>query len=122
MTKQMALELVDLTEKTLLIACAIVAKSLKNNSAVSPGLKAELLKKHADACDEITSGSKLRAAIVEMETVTVCDKCFQASCWQGIFLCDESRDAGVIEMLKSELAKLGYESPHYWEPPESRLR
>jgi hypothetical protein len=29
-------------------------------------------------------------------TITVCDKCLQASCWQGIFMCQESAHAGTV--------------------------
>jgi len=69
--------------------------------------------------DEVKS---LRARVKELEanvgTVTVCNRCFQASCWQGKFHCDESRSAGTVEMLRSELAKLGWENPSYWEPVE----
>lgn len=46
--------------------------------------------------------------------ITVCDHCLQASCWQGIFLCEESREAGTTEKTVAELAKLGLESPDYW--------
>lgn len=43
------------------------------------------------------------------EKVTVCDKCHQASCWQGLFMCDESRDAGTIQQTRRELVILGIE-------------
>ena len=42
--------------------------------------------------------------------VTVCDKCLQASCWHGIFMCDEARYAGTVEMPVSELLRLGHQS------------
>jgi len=44
--------------------------------------------------------------IEKEQTVTVCDKCFQASCWKGIFMCDESRYAGTTEKTISELKQL----------------
>lgn len=47
--------------------------------------------------------------------VTVCDKCFQASCWQGIFLCDDALTAGTTEKTIEELFNLGLENPCYWE-------
>lgn len=50
--------------------------------------------------------------------ITVCDKCLQASCWQGIFMCDDSRTAGTIEKTKYELSKLKLEDPSYWETEE----
>ena len=48
------------------------------------------------------------------QTVTVCDKCHQASCWQGVFMCEESRDAGTVEKTVEELTKLGFEHPDFW--------
>ena len=30
-------------------------------------------------------------------TVTVCDACGQAACWEGEFMCDQSRTAGTTE-------------------------
>ena len=29
--------------------------------------------------------------------IIVCDKCLQASCWYGEFMCDEAKHAGIIE-------------------------
>ena len=46
--------------------------------------------------------------------ITVCDKCLRASCWQGIFLCDENLGAGTVEKSVSELEKLFLENPNYW--------
>ncbi len=46
--------------------------------------------------------------------ITVCDKCLQASCWQGVFMCDESQAAGTVEKTIKELTKLGLEHPSYW--------
>ncbi len=49
-------------------------------------------------------------------TVTVCDKCLQASCWQGAFYCEESHTtAGLVEKTVAELEALGYEHEKYWE-------
>lgn len=48
--------------------------------------------------------------------VTVCDKCFKASCWQGLFLCDEAQSAGTTEKTIEELKKLNTgEHPSYWK-------
>ncbi len=43
------------------------------------------------------------------EKVTVCDKCFKASCWHGMFMCDESRNAGTIQKTRKELIELKLE-------------
>lgn len=47
--------------------------------------------------------------------ITVCDKCKMASCWQGIFMCDENRSAGTIELPISELKILKLENSFYWD-------
>lgn len=52
----------------------------------------------------------------EERKVTVCDKCLQASCWQGIFMCQEAQYAGITEKTVAELRKLGLENPDYWKP------
>ena len=49
--------------------------------------------------------------------VVVCDKCFCASCWQGIFLCLGSPSAGTLELRVSELRALDRESDSYWGEP-----
>ena len=53
------------------------------------------------------------------DTVTVCDHCMQASCWQGVFHCDDYQTAGTVEKTIDELRELGLESPTYWYPPET---
>lgn len=47
--------------------------------------------------------------------VTVCSECLQASCWQGIFMCDNARHAGVVQKTKEELMQLNLEHQSYWE-------
>lgn len=46
--------------------------------------------------------------------VTVCDKCFTACCWRGIFMCDEAHSAGIVDKPVLELRELGREHPSYW--------
>lgn len=46
--------------------------------------------------------------------VTVCASCLRASCWQGIFYCDEYKTADIVEKPVSELKKLAREHPSYW--------
>lgn len=55
------------------------------------------------------------------DKITVCDKCFQASCWHGIFMCDEAKQAGTIKKSRDELAKLGLENPCYWQTDDEIL-
>jgi len=44
--------------------------------------------------------------IIKAEKITVCDQCFQASCWQGIFMCSKSKNAGTVEKTVDELLEL----------------
>lgn len=46
--------------------------------------------------------------------ITVCNKCLQASCWQGIFMCDNAATAGTVERKVSSLIKRDLEHPDYW--------
>ncbi len=56
-----------------------------------------------------------RAVMNEKRLVTVCDKCLRACCWQGIFMCDDARDAGTVEKPIEELTGLGLEHSDYWK-------
>lgn len=46
--------------------------------------------------------------------ITVCDHCFKASCWHGIFLCDDSYGARTVEKTARQLRKLNVEHPDYY--------
>lgn len=50
-----------------------------------------------------------------MKKITVCDKCLTASCWQGLFMCDDSKFAGTVEKTIDELKKLNLEHSSYWK-------
>jgi hypothetical protein len=52
--------------------------------------------------------------IKDTDRITVCDACLQASCWQGIFMCNEARDAGVVVKTVAQLRKLHLENESYW--------
>jgi len=47
--------------------------------------------------------------------VTVCEACKMACCWHGVFLCEDYRTAGTIQLSISELRRLTLEHPQYWE-------
>lgn len=47
--------------------------------------------------------------------VTVCAACKMACCWQGIFYCEEYKEADIEELPIRELKKLGREHPDYWK-------
>lgn len=53
--------------------------------------------------------------IVNIEMITVCDKCFRACCWQGEFMCEDSRTAGTVEKSVEELRSLHKENEYYRE-------
>lgn len=54
----------------------------------------------------------------DSDLITVCDKCLRASCWQGIWMCEESKWAGIIQKTKKELRDLDRENPSYWKTDE----
>lgn len=47
-------------------------------------------------------------------TITVCASCLRASCWWGIFYCDDYLHADVTEKTREELQQLNREHPSYW--------
>ena len=49
------------------------------------------------------------------DLITVCAVCLQASCWQGIFMCQQSDIADVVQKTRRELKALNLENPHYWK-------
>ena len=49
------------------------------------------------------------------DLITVCAACLCASCWQGIFMCQESENANVVQKTRGELKALGLENPCYWK-------
>ncbi len=53
--------------------------------------------------------------MTDTDLITVCDKCIQASCWQGKFLCDEAQNAGTVQKTRAELRALNREHPSYWK-------
>jgi len=50
----------------------------------------------------------------ETKTIEVCSACFRASCWLGLFYCDEYQSAGTVVKTIEELRKLGLEDESYW--------
>lgn len=48
--------------------------------------------------------------------IDVCDKCFRRSCWDGIAMCDEARNAGLVKKTVAQLRQLAVEHPDYYEP------
>lgn len=51
----------------------------------------------------------------ENDLITVCDKCFRATCWQGMFMCDDARGAGTVQKTRAELKGLELEHQCYWK-------
>lgn len=47
--------------------------------------------------------------------IEVCDACFQASCWQGVFMCYNSYSAGTVVKTIKELKEINTgEHPSWW--------
>ncbi len=47
------------------------------------------------------------------EEITVCGQCYQASCWQGKFMCDEAQNANTVEMKRRDLVAMEKENVCY---------
>lgn len=54
--------------------------------------------------------------------VIVCDKCLRASCWLGIFMCDESKTAGLTVISWRKAAALKLEHRDYYTNPAIQTR
>lgn len=52
---------------------------------------------------------------VKPRLITVCDKCLQASCWQGVFMCQESQNAGTLQYTETKLKAMNLEHSSYWK-------
>jgi hypothetical protein len=51
----------------------------------------------------------------ENKIIEVCDKCFQASCWYGEFMCCEADVAGTVKKTIKQLRKIKTgEHEDYW--------
>ena len=56
------------------------------------------------------------------DKIQVCDKCFHATCWAGIFMCEKSRDAGTVYKTKGELKKINTgEHPSWWKTDQEYI-
>lgn len=55
------------------------------------------------------------------EEITVCDECFMACCWQGIFMCSGSAAAGTTHKTRAELAVMNYENSQFWKTDKELL-
>lgn len=49
------------------------------------------------------------------QEVVVCDECFMACCWQGVFMCEKARTAGTTLKTVGWLKKQKLECPDYWK-------
>lgn len=50
-----------------------------------------------------------------MNTVTVCDSCWCASCHQGAHPCEESEKSKAVEKPVELLKALDQEHEHFWD-------
>jgi hypothetical protein len=67
----------------------------------------------AALADELTEATPASGPADQM--ITVCDQCLRACCWKGIFMCDDSRDAGTRELSAGTLAIIDREHSDYWD-------
>lgn len=72
--------------------------------------------------DEEIKDAKLAAFVAnkleEDRLVTVCDQCYMASCWRGIFRCEGSINAGTVQMPVWHLRELDLEHPDNYAASE----
>jgi hypothetical protein len=50
--------------------------------------------------------------------IVVCAACLRASCWQGVFYCDDYQHVGIVRYSMRELVALNLEDPSYWVEKE----
>lgn len=53
-----------------------------------------------------------------IKTITICDNCLRASCWQGYFYCERYKEAGTTEKTIAELKELALEHSDWWRRTE----
>ena len=51
---------------------------------------------------------------IKRKYVTICDECLKASCWQGIFMCDNAYTAGTMDLDVEYLKVRALEHPDWW--------
>jgi hypothetical protein len=56
----------------------------------------------------------------DSDLITVCDHCLQASCWNGIFYCEDYKRAGTTQKTRAELQALKDRYGDEWEHPSYR--
>lgn len=50
--------------------------------------------------------------------IYVCNKCLTASCWAGIFMCDDARSAGLYRTTRAQAKRFNLEHEDYLNLPE----
>lgn len=53
--------------------------------------------------------------MTDNDKITVCSHCKLATCWDGEFMCQQSKTADIEVLTVGELKKLDLEHPSYWE-------
>jgi hypothetical protein len=90
---------------------------LRDQPTAHPMFKCELAQAIQDAVEAFLSIQEDAPPEDDADRlVTVCDNCLQASCWKSIFMCDEARTAGTVDLPVRRLRELAHEHPDYWEP------
>lgn len=52
------------------------------------------------------------------DLIAVCNACYTAFCWQGIFMCQHAIQAGTVQKPRHELEALNLEHPSYLKTDE----
>jgi hypothetical protein len=101
--------------------CADLASGFLSDEGIdTPEARKELAQRIQDVIEDFLNYEcPNRQPATSERTVTVCDQCLRACCWQGIFYCDDYRNAGTVEKTLAELAALNLEHPHYWRDVSS---
>lgn len=58
--------------------------------------------------------TKERVVCMSQKKITVCSECLRASCWQGIFYCENYKNGGDMEVPINELEEWKLEDSSYW--------
>lgn len=52
--------------------------------------------------------------MTEDDKILVCSKCLRASCWYGVFMCDDAISAGLKLLSVRDCRKLNREHEDFW--------
>lgn len=92
-----------------------LVKLIEHWGSLEDGIPEFIYSDYTKAKENVIMAMGYNEAISDSKKITVCDKCLMASCYKGIFMCDESRSAGTVEKTVKKLKELMLENSCYWE-------